>query len=114
MTVTKTDLVKSVVEKVRFKKPKKDRQRYLFPEFDYEPLSKQRATRLVDATFEIIKKNLANGVPLLISGFGRFKVKFKWARKGRNPKTGEQIILDSRRIVTFQASQKFKDKLNPE
>jgi nucleoid DNA-binding protein len=41
-------------------------------------------------------------------------VKFKWARKGRNPKTGEQIILDSRRIVTFQASQKFKGKLNAE
>ena len=62
MAVTKTDLVKSVVEKVRFKKPKRERQRYLFPEFDYEPLSKQRATRLVDATFEIIKKNLENGV----------------------------------------------------
>lgn len=113
MTVTKTDLVKSVVEKVRFKKTKRERQRYLFPEFDCELLSKQRATRLVDATFEIIKKNLEHGFPVLISGFGKFRVKFKWARKGRNPKTGEQIILDSRRIVAFQASQKLKDKLNP-
>ena len=112
MTVTKTDLVKSVMDKVRFKKPKRERQRYLFPEFDYEPLTKQRAARLVDAAFEIIKKNLENGIPVLISGFGRFKVKFKWARKGRDPKTGEQIILDSRRVVTFQVSQKLKAKLN--
>jgi integration host factor subunit alpha len=114
MTVTKADLVKSVIDKVRFKKPKRERQRYLFPEFDYEPLTKQRATRLVDATLEIIKKNLGNGIPVLISGFGKFNVKFKWARKGRDPKTGEAIVLDSRRIVTFQASQKLKAKMNPE
>jgi len=112
MTVTKTDLVKSVMEKVRFKKLKRERQRYLFPEFDYDPLTKQRASRLVDATFEIMKKNLEKGTPVMIPGFGKFNVKFKWARKGRNPKTGEQIILDSRRIVTFQVSQKLKEKLN--
>jgi integration host factor subunit alpha len=112
MTVTKTDVVKSVMDKVRFKNRKKGRQRYLFPEFDYDPLTKQRASGLVDATFEIIKKKLENGEQVLISGFGKFKVKFKWARKGRNPKTGEQIILDSRRIVNFQASQKLKEKLN--
>jgi integration host factor subunit alpha len=114
MTVTKTDLVKSVMDKVRFKKHKRDRQRYLFPEFDYEPLTKQRASMLVDAAFEIIKKKLEMGEQVLISRFGKFKVKFKWARKGRNPKTGEQIILDSRRIVNFQASQKLKEKLNTE
>jgi integration host factor subunit alpha len=112
MTMTKTHLVKSVIDKVRLKNPKRDRQRYLFPEFDYEPLTKQRASRLVDTTFEIIKGKLEKGEEVLISRFGRFKVKFKWARKGRNPKTGEQIILDSRRIVNFQASQKLKDKLN--
>jgi integration host factor subunit alpha len=112
MTVTKTDLVKSVMEKVRFKKTRKERQRYLFPELDYEPLSRQRATNLVEAAFEIVKKKLENGDQVLISGFGKFKVKFKWARKGRNPKTGDQIILDSRRVVTFQASQKLKAKLN--
>jgi integration host factor subunit alpha len=112
MTLTKTDLVKSVMDKVRFKKLKRERQRYLFPEFGYEPLTKQKASRLVDATFEIMKKSLENGTPIMIPGFGKFKVKFKWARKGRNPKTGDQIILDSRRIVTFRVSQKFKDKLN--
>jgi integration host factor subunit alpha len=112
MTLIKSDLVKSVTDKVRFKKKRRERQRYLFPEFDYEPLTRQRATELVDATFEIIKKNLENGIPVVISGFGKFKVKFQWARKGRNPKTGENIILDSRRSVTFQTSQKLKTKLN--
>jgi integration host factor subunit alpha len=114
MTVTKTDLVKSVMQKVRFKKTTKERQRYLFPELDYEPLTRERATKLVDAALEIIKNRLEKGDQVLISGFGKFKVKFKWARKGRNPKTGDQIILDSRRVVTFQASQKLKDKLNAE
>jgi integration host factor subunit alpha len=114
MTVTKTDLVKSVMQKVRFKKTQKERQRYLFPELDYEPLTREQATRLVDAALEIIKKRLEKGDQVLISGFGKFKVKFKWARKGRNPKTGDQIILDSRRVVTFQASQKLKAKLNAE
>jgi integration host factor subunit alpha len=114
MTVTKTDLVKSVIDKVRLKNPKRDRQPYLFPEFDFEPLTKQRASRLVDTTFEIIKSKLEKGEQVLISRFGKFKVKFKWARKGRNPKTGEHIILDSRRIVNFQPSQKLKDKLNRE
>ena len=113
MTLTKGDLVRSVVEKVHMKKAKRERQRYLFPEFDYDPLTKKRATELVDATFEIIKTCLEKGDKVLLTGFGKFKVKFKWARKGRNPKTGEQIILDSRRIVTFQASTKLKEKMNP-
>lgn len=112
MTVTKTDLVKSVRDKVRFRRPKKDRQRYLFPEFDYEPLPREKASQVVNATFEIIMKKLENGEQVLISGFGKFKVKFKWAKKARNPKTGEQIIVDSRRIVRFQASEKLKEKLN--
>ena len=111
--MTKTDLVKSVMNKVRFKNRKRDRQGYLFPEFDYEPLTKQRASRLVNATFEIIKKKLETGEQVLISRFGKFNVKFKWAGKSRNPRTGEQIIVESRRVVKFQASQKLKEKLNP-
>lgn len=113
MTLTKTDLVKSVMDKVRFKKRKRERQGYLFPEFDYEPLSKQRASKLVNATFEIIKKKLENGEQVLISRFGKFTVEFKWAGKGRNPRTGKQIIIESRRMVKFRASQKLKNKLNP-
>ena len=112
MTLTKGDLVKSVMENVHLKKAKRERQRFLFPEFDYDPLTKKRASELVEATFEIIKKCLEKGDKVLITGFGKFKVKFRWARKGRNPKTGEQIILDSRRIVTFQSSAKLKDKMN--
>jgi integration host factor subunit alpha len=111
VTLTKGDIVESVVEKVRMKKPKRERQRFLFPEFGYQSLSKKRAAELVDATFEIIKKTLEKGDYLLISGFGKFKVRFKWARKGRNPRTGESIILDSRRTVTFQCSSKLKDKM---
>ena len=112
MTLTKGDLVKSVMENVHLKKTKKERQRFLFPELDYEPLTKKKASELVEATFEIIKKCLEKGDKVLITGFGKFRVKFKWARKGRNPRTGEQIILDSRRIVTFQSSGKLKEKMN--
>ena len=111
MTLTKGDIVQSIMEKVRTKKPKKEREQFLFPEFGYETLSKRRATELVDATFEIIKKALEKGDHVLISGFGKFKVRFKWARKGRNPRTGEPIILDSRRTVAFQCSPKLKDKI---
>lgn len=111
MTVTKEDLTNSVMEKVRLKKPKREKQQYLFPEFDYQLLTKKRAAQLVDATFETIKKSLEKGDTILISGFGKFKVRFKWARKGRNPKTGEPIILDSRRVVIFQCSTKLKEKI---
>jgi len=111
MALTKEDLSKSVMETVRLKKPKKDKQQLLFPEFGYTHLSRKRAAELVNAAFEIIKKALERGDQVLISGFGKFKVKFKWARKGRNPKTGERIVLESRRIVNFQCSPKLRDKL---
>ena len=112
MTQTKADLVKSVIEEVHLKNPKKGRQQFLFPELDYVIFTKKRSTELVDAMFEIIKRTLEKGEHVLISGFGKFQVKFKWARKGRNPKTGKDIILDSRRIVTFQCSSKLKSKIN--
>jgi integration host factor subunit alpha len=111
MTVTKADLVNSVLRKIRLKKPKRGRQQYLFPEFDYEPLTKKRAAEIVDTTFEIIKESLEKGEPILVPGFGKFKVRFKWARKGRNPKTGEPIILDSRRVISFQCSPKLKVRI---
>jgi integration host factor subunit alpha len=112
MTQTKTDLVKGVIEEVHLKNPKKQRQQFLFPELDYAILTKKLATEYVDALFEIMKQTLEKGEHVLISGFGKFQVKFKWARKGRNPKTGEDIILNSRRIVTFQCSSKLKGKIN--
>ncbi len=112
MTVTKSHLVASLVEHVRIGKKKKERQQFLFSEFDYEVLSKKRATELVDSLFEILKKTLAAGEQVMIPGFGKFLVQFKWARKGRNPRTGEPIIIDSRRRVSFRTSPKLKEKIN--
>ena len=112
MTVTKTDLVKGVMERVRFRTKRNEGQQYLFPELDFTPLTKKRATELVDTVFEIIKKRLEKGENVLVTSFGKFQVKFKWARKGRNPKTGEEIILDSHRVVTFRSSPKLKKKIN--
>ncbi len=114
MTLTKADIAEHVMEKIPLKKGKKGRQQFLFSELDYEFLTRKRSTELVEALFEIVKKALENGENVRISGFGKFQVKFKWARKGRNPQTGEQIILDSRRIVTFQCSSKLRDKINNE
>ena len=111
MTVTKADLVNSVLRKIRLKKPNRERQKYLFPEFDYESLTKKRAAEIVDSIFEIIKKSFEKGDSVLVPGFGKFKVKFKWARKGRNPKTGEPMILDSRRVITFHCSPKLRVKI---
>ena len=112
MTLTKSKLVNHVIENVRFKKEKRDIQRALFPEFDYEVMTKKRATEILDTLLEIIKANLQQGEKVLLSGFGKFQTKFKWARKGRNPQTGAPIILDSRRIVTFRCAKKLKDKMN--
>ena len=112
MTLTKSKLVNHIIENVRFKKEKREIQRVLFPELDYELMTKKRATEILDALLEIIKANLENGENVLISGFGKFQAKFKWARKGRNPQTGDPIILDSRRIVTFQCAKRLRDMIN--
>jgi integration host factor subunit alpha len=112
-TLTKEDIVNSVIDNVRFKNKKKTQQQFLFPEMNYLLLSRQRATRIVNTLFETIKENLTEGDDIRIKGFGKFQVKFKWARTGRNPQTGEKIILRSRRIVTFRASPKLKKKMNP-
>lgn len=112
MTLTKADIVKSVQEKVRFKPRRKSRQRYLFPEMDCLFLSRRRATAIVNTLFETIKHALARGEDVRLTRFGKFQVRFKWARRGRNPRNGEMIILKSRRIVSFRPSQKLKDKMN--
>lgn len=112
MTLTKADMIESIMAKIRLKKPRKERQQFLFPELDYAVLTRKRSAELVDTMFEIMKKILEKGEHVRISGFGKFHVKFKWARKGRNPQTGESIILKSRRIVSFQHSPKLKDRIN--
>ena len=112
MTLTKMDIVKSVMENVRFKRRRKGSQLFLFPELDCTFLSRQRAAEIVDSLFEKIKDSLAQGEDVRIFGFGKFQVKFKWARKGRNPRTGESLIIRSRRTITFKVSQKLRERMN--
>ena len=75
-------------------------------------LSKQQSKALVERMFEQIKKSLESGEDVLISGFGKFIVRQKSPRRGRNPATGGDITLDARRVVTFSCSPVLKDKIN--
>jgi len=110
--LNKGELARRVAEKVRFKKRKKERQQHLFPEFDYQLMTQKRARQIVNTLFHIIARTLERGEQVRISGFGKFQVKFKWARKGRHPRTGEPIILKSRRIVTFRSFSRLREKVN--
>jgi len=112
MALTKYDMARRVREAVHLKRRKRERQQYLFPELDCVILSKKRSREIVDSLCEIIKDALTRGEDVLISGFGKFQVKFKWARSGRNPQTGEKIILRSRRVVKFYPSPKLRDRIN--
>ena len=75
---------------------------------------KKQALETVESMLEIIKATLESGEDLLVSGFGKFIVKKKNERKGRNPATGEDVILPARRVVTFNYSGKLKAKVNEE
>ncbi len=77
-----------------------------------ECFSKNQATDVVEATFEIIKGCLEKGENVKISGFGRFVVRGKNPRRGRNPKTGEEVIIKGRRVLTFKASPILKETIN--
>jgi integration host factor subunit alpha len=81
--------------------------------FDQVGLNKREAKDLIDSFFEAICKSLEAGVDVKISGFGNFQLREKSARPGRNPKTGELVPISARRVVTFHASQKLKDKVDP-
>jgi len=67
---------------------------------------------IVETLLEIIKSSLASGEDVLISAFGKFCVKEKRKRRGRNPATGEDMILDARKVVTFKCSGKLRDKIS--
>jgi integration host factor subunit alpha len=75
-------------------------------------LLKYQSTHLVKALLEIIKRTLESGEDVLISGFGKFWLKDKEARKGRNHETGENLILRARRVVRFRCSQGLAEKIN--
>ena len=71
-----------------------------------------RSAQLVDSLLETIKRTLENGEDILISGFGKFSVKEKNERKGRNPQTREDLMLGESRMVSFRCSRRLRDKIN--
>jgi integration host factor subunit alpha len=75
-------------------------------------LPKNRSSELVDALIEIMKETLERGEDILITGFGKFCVKKKRQRRGRNPQAGGDLILDARRVITFRCSGVLRNKLN--
>jgi len=92
MTLTKAKIVENVMEELQ--------------------LSKKQGVDLLELLLEIIKTELENGEDLLISGFGKFCVKDKKSRRGRNPATGEEMILDQRKVVVFKCSHLLREKIN--
>jgi integration host factor subunit alpha len=92
VTITKNKLIGSICRKSEFQK--------------------QESISTLESFLEIIKRTLESGEDILISGFGKFVVKEKKERKGRNPHTGKDLILDARRIVLFKCSDKLRKSLN--
>ena len=79
---------------------------------DSNGYTRKKSMETVEILLELIKQNLESGKDVMISGFGKFCVKEKAKRKGRNPATGEEMILEPRRVVTFKSSGKLREKLN--
>ena len=75
-------------------------------------MTKNESAEMVEAVFSIMKSTLESGETLKISGFGRFEVKQKKDRRGRNPHTGESITIEARRILTFKPSNLLRDAIN--
>ncbi len=92
--MTKADIVEQIYERVGF--------------------SKKESAELVEKVFQVMKDVLAQGEKVKISGFGNFVVREKNARKGRNPQTGDEILLEARRVLTFKPSLVLKNLLNEE
>jgi integration host factor subunit alpha len=92
MSITKADLAQKVADDCGF--------------------LKGEATEIVAKLLEIVKKRLIAGEDVMISGFGKWSVKSKYARRGRNPQTGEAIVLDARRVVTWKYSPLLKKAVN--
>jgi len=92
MTLTKSHLTNAIAEQNGF--------------------TQKKSTDTVETILEIIKSTLTSGEDVLISGFGKFCIKDKLERRGRNPATGEDMMLAPRRVVTFRCSEKLRDKIN--
>ena len=74
--------------------------------------SRKQSAEVTEILLEIIKQVLESGEDVLISGFGKFQVRDKRQRRGRNPATGEDLILSPRRVVTFKSSGKLRNRIN--
>jgi integration host factor subunit alpha len=92
MTITKADLINSI--------------------FEHCGLQKQESVLIMESLLEIIKHTLESGEDVLVSGFGKFCVKNKNSRKGRNPQTGKDAMLRRRRVVTFKHSGVLRKEMN--
>ncbi len=75
-------------------------------------LPKSQSAQLVETLIALVKSSLISGEDVLISGFGKFCVKSKRERRGRNPATGEAMVLEARKVVTFHCSGKLREKIN--
>lgn len=82
--------------------------------FERLGLNKRESKDMVDAFFELIVDRLIEGQDVKISGFGNFQIRTKAPRPGRNPRTGEAIPIEARRVVTFHASHKLKEQIQDE
>jgi integration host factor subunit alpha len=74
--------------------------------------TKKKSVEVIETLLEIMKSTLEEGEDVLISGFGKFCIKKKKERRGRNPATGSDLILKERKVVTFKCSGKLRDKIN--
>lgn len=79
--------------------------------FEQLGLNKREAKEVVELFFDEISKSLENNVQVKLSGFGNFELKEKRERPGRNPKTGEDVAISARRVVTFHSGQKLKARV---
>ena len=82
--------------------------------FEQIGLNKRESKDMIDAFFDLIAARLVDGHDVKISGFGNFQIRTKAARPGRNPRTGEAIPIQARRVVTFHASHKLKEQIQDE
>jgi len=92
MALTKADIVDSIMEQIEF--------------------ARNQSSNVTDVLIEVIKRTLASGEDVLVSGFGKFCVNEKAQRRGRNPATGDEMMLRPRRVVTFKVSGKLRRKIN--
>lgn len=75
-------------------------------------IPKTESFQITESIFDIIKEELENGNSVMVSGFGKWTVRSKRKRIGRNPKTGEQMMIDARKVITFKPSPSLRDELN--